>query len=124
MVMSGGADPSAEVRAPRASAIIAPPRVSFLRPWLVCLALFVIAFTWRGVHLAGLGFLHIDEVRFALPTAQEFAAGHPLVFIRGTNYGAPIQEAAAALLFWIFGESTTALRLPVVLFSSLAVVAG
>jgi hypothetical protein len=59
-----------------------------------------------------------------LPTAREIAAGHLHFFIRGTNYGAPIQEAAAALLFRLFGESPVMLRLPVVFFSSLAVVGG
>jgi hypothetical protein len=94
------------------------------RTILLCVLLFLVAFAWRGVQLPRLQLLHIDEVRFSLPTAREIAAGHLHFFIRGTNYGAPIQEAAAALLFRMFGESPVTLRLPVVFFSSLAVVGG
>jgi len=100
------------------------PHMQSYRTALICALLFFAAFVWRGVHLQSLGFLHVDEVRFAMPTAQDIAAGHLLFFIRGSNYGAPVQEAAAALLFRIFGESVIALRLPVVVFSSLAVVCG
>jgi hypothetical protein len=94
------------------------------RTVLICVLLFLVAFAWRAVHLPRLQLLHVDETRFSLPTAREIAAGHLHFFIRGTNYGAPIQEAAAALLFRVFGESPVTLRLPVVFFSSLAVVGG
>jgi hypothetical protein len=94
------------------------------RTIVLCVLLFLLAFAWRGVHLPRLQLLHVDETRFSLPTAREIAVGHLHFFIRGTNYGAPIQEAAAALLFRMFGESPVTLRLPVVFFSSLAVVAG
>lgn len=95
-----------------------------MRTVLLCAVLFLVAFAWRGVQLQKIQFGHVDEVRYSLPTAREIAAGHVHVFIRGTDYGAPVQEAAAALLFRLFGESLIALRLPVVVFSSLAVVGG
>ncbi|MBX3466768.1 MAG: hypothetical protein KF878_07715 [Planctomycetes bacterium] len=84
--------------------------------------MFVAAFAWRAVHAPRLALWHIDEVRFSLPTAQDFAAGQWYPYIRGTNYGAPIHEAAAALLFRLFGESLVALRIPVAFFSAVAVV--
>ena len=123
-LMPGTPDASSSMAETIATDPIAASRKQAGRTLLLCLGLFVLAFSWRGVHLTSLGFLHIDEVRFSLPTAQDLAAGHPLFFIRGTNYGAPIHEAVAALLFRYFGENPVTLRLPVVLFSSLAVVAG
>ncbi len=64
--------------------------------------------------------VQVDEVKYSLPTVQRFLAGDPVLYISGTNYGAPLEQAMAAGLFASFGESAAAFRLPTVLLGSLA----
>ena len=67
-------------------------------------------------------FTDADEVWYSLPTAERMARGEWLLYISGTNYGAPVQEFFSSFLIRLFGTSVATLRLPVVLISSMAVV--
>ena len=89
--------------------------------WLPFLILVLLAFAWRMPYAASKPIGHVDEVSYSLPTAQRLLAGEKVLYISGTNYGAPVQEALAAVVFKAFGESTAGLRLPTVVIGSLAV---
>ncbi len=65
--------------------------------------------------------VQVDEVKYSLPTVQRMLAGDTLLYISGTNYGAPLEQAIAAGLFRVFGESAGAFRASTVLLGSLAV---
>ena len=85
-----------------------------------CLLLVLLAFAWRMPYAATAPIVQVDEVKYSLPTVKRMLAGEPLLYISGTNYGAPIEQAIAAALFRIFGESTPAFRASTVLLASLA----
>ena len=88
--------------------------------WPLFLALVALAFAWRMPYAATAPIVQVDEVKYSLPTVKRLLAGEPLLYISGTNYGAPVQEAFAAVLFAGFGESAGAFRLPTVLLGSIA----
>ena len=89
--------------------------------WPLFLVLTVLAFAWRMPYAATTPIVHVDEVKYSLPTVQRILAGDPAFYISGTNYGAPLEEALASGLFAGFGESAGTFRLPTVLLGSLAV---
>lgn len=88
---------------------------------MVCLALVICAFVWRIPHALVNPIVQVDEVSFSLPTVQRMAGGDWVFYVSGTNYGAPIQEAIASVLFRTFGESAGSFRFPTVLLGSIAV---
>ena len=88
--------------------------------WLLFLLLAVLAFAWRMPYAATAPIVQVDEVKYSLPTVQRMLAGDTLLYISGTNYGAPLEQAIAALLFRVFGESAAAFRTSTVLLGSLA----
>ena len=90
-------------------------------PWGACLLLVLLAFAWRMPYAATSPIVQVDEVKYSLPTVHRLLAGDAVFYISGTDYGAPIEQAAAAVLFRIFGESASAFRIPTVLLGSLAV---
>ncbi len=89
--------------------------------WPIFFALVLFAFAWRMPYAATAPIVQVDEVKYSLPTVLRFLAGDPVLYISGTNYGAPLEQAMAAGLFAVFGESAGAFRLPTVLLGSLAV---
>jgi len=89
--------------------------------WALCLLLTLLAFAWRMPYAATAPILQVDEVKYSLPTVKRLLAGTPVFYISGTNYGAPLEQAIAAGLFRVFGESTGAFRASTVLLGSLAV---
>lgn len=89
--------------------------------WLVFLALVAIAFAWRMPYAATKPIVQVDEVQYSLPTVHRFLAGDPVLYIAGTNYGAPLEQAIAAVLFRAFGESAAAFRLSTVLLGCIAI---
>lgn len=89
--------------------------------WPLFLALVVVACAWRMPYAATAPIVQVDEVKYSLPTVKRLLAGDPVLYISGTNYGAPLEQAFAAALFAGFGESAGAFRLPTVLLGSLAV---
>jgi hypothetical protein len=88
--------------------------------WLVFLALVALAFAWRMPYAATKPIVQVDEVQYSLPTVRRLLAGDPVFYISGTNYGAPIEQALAAVLFRLFGENAADLRFPTVLLGSIA----
>ena len=90
--------------------------------WFGAAVLLMIALLWRLPCLMKATYQIADELWYALPTAERFTHGEWLLYISGTNYGAPVQEFLASLLIRFFGVSVAALRLPVVVLGSLAVV--
>ena len=90
-------------------------------PWGACLLLVLLAFAWRMPYAATAPIVQVDEVKYSLPTVQRLLVGDAVFYISGTNYGAPIEQAIAAVLFRIFGESAAAFRASTVLLGSLAV---
>jgi hypothetical protein len=90
-------------------------------PWLVFLVLVAIAFAWRMPYAATKPIVQVDEVQYSLPTVQRFLAGDPVFYIAGTNYGAPVEQAIAAVLFGVFGESAAAFRLSTLLLGCIAI---
>ena len=93
----------------------------FRSVWPIFLALVVVACAWRMPYAATAPIVQVDEVKYSLPTVKRLLAGDPALYISGTNYGAPLEQAFAAALFAGFGESAGAFRLPTVLLGSLAV---
>ena len=91
-----------------------------LGAWPLFLLLVALAFVWRMPYAATSPIVQVDEVKYSLPTVHRLLAGEPLVYISGTNYGAPVQETLAAALFAGFGESAAAFRLPTVLLGGIA----
>lgn len=87
--------------------------------WLVFLVLVLAAIAWRMPFAATRPVEKVDEVRYTMPTVQRFLAGDPVAYIAGTNYAAPAEQALAAGLFRVFGESASAFRFPTVLLGSL-----
>ncbi|MEO6738816.1 MAG: hypothetical protein ABIP20_01095 [Chthoniobacteraceae bacterium] len=85
------------------------------------LLLVVLAFAWRMPYAATAPIVQVDEVKYSLPTVKRLLAGDPVLYISGTNYGAPLEQAIAAGLFAGFGESAGAFRFPTALLGSLAV---
>lgn len=83
--------------------------------------LVLVALIWRLPYAVTRGFHEADELWYALPTVARLLKGEGLFYISGTNYGAPVQEFLASLLFRAFGESALALRLPVVVLGVLGV---
>ena len=97
-----------------------PPR---LKPGpLGAIALFLFSLAWRLPYSLTRPITHIDENWFSLPTVRRMLAGDWLLYVSGTDYGAPIQEACSALLARLFGENLLTFRLPAVLFGAAAVV--
>ena len=90
-------------------------------PWGTSALLVLLAFAWRMPYAATAPIVQVDEVKYSLPTVQRLLAGDAVFYISGTNYGAPIEQAIAAVLFRIFGESAAAFRASTVLLGSLAV---
>ena len=90
-------------------------------PWGACLLLVLLAFAWRMPYAATAPIVQVDEVKYSLPTLKRLLAGDAVFYISGTDYGAPLEQAIAAVLFRIFGESAVAFRIPTVLLGSLAV---
>ena len=88
--------------------------------WPIFLVLTVLAFAWRMPYAATAPIVQVDEVKYSLPTLKRFLAGDPVLYISGTNYGAPLEEAFAAGIFAGFGESAGAFRFSTVLLGSLA----
>lgn len=89
--------------------------------WLLFLLLAALAFAWRMPYAATAPIVQVDEVKYALPTVKRLLAGDTLLYISGTNYGVPLEQGIAAVLFRIFGESAAAFRASTVLLGSLAV---
>ncbi len=90
-------------------------------PWSACLLLILLAFAWRIPYAATSPIVQVDEVKYSLPTVKRMLAGDAVFYISGTDYGAPLEQGIAAVLFRIFGESATAFRISTVLLGSLAV---
>ena len=85
------------------------------------LLLTVLAFAWRMPYAATSPIVQVDEVKYSLPTVKRLLAGESVLYISGTNYGAPLEQAIASGLFAGFGESAGAFRFSTVLLGSLAV---
>ena len=88
--------------------------------WPVFFALVLVAFVWRMPYAATKPIVQVDEVKYSLPTVKRLLAGDAVFYISGTNYGAPTQEALAAVAFRVAGENAAAFRFSTVLFGSLA----
>ncbi len=98
-----------------------PDPSSTRRTWLLFLVLAVLAFAWRMPYAATAPIVQVDEVKYSLPTVKRLLAGDTLLYISGTNYGAPLEQGIAAILFRMFGESAGAFRASTVLLGSVAV---
>ncbi len=90
--------------------------------WFGAATLLLLALVWRVPYAVTRSFTEADELWYALPTAERMARGEWLLYISGTNYGAPVQEFFASLLIRLSGVSLATLRMPVVVIGSLAVV--
>jgi len=89
--------------------------------WLIFLALVVLAVAWRMPYAATKPIVQVDEVQYSLPTVKRMLAGDIPFYISGTNYGAPVEQAFAAVLFRFFGESAAGFRFPTVLLGGIAI---
>ena len=85
------------------------------------LMLVLFAFAWRIPYAVIKPIVQVDEVSYSLPTVKRMLAGDWVFYVSGTNYGAPLQEAIASILFRAFGDSAGFFRFPTVLLGSVAV---
>ncbi|MCE9610108.1 MAG: glycosyltransferase family 39 protein [Chthoniobacter sp.] len=90
--------------------------------WWGAVTLLLAALVWRLPYAVTRSFNESDELWYSLPTVERMVKGEWLFYISGTNYGAPVQEFLASLLFRVFGESAITLRLPVVILGAVGVV--
>ena len=90
--------------------------------WFGAATLLLLALIWRVPYALSRAFTESDELWYALPTAERMARGEWLLYISGTNYGAPVQEFFTSLLIRLSGVSLATLRMPVVVISVLAIV--
>ena len=98
-----------------------PDHSSQRSTWLLFLVLAVLSFAWRMPYAATAPIVQVDEVKYSMPTVKRLLAGDLALYISGTNYGAPLEQAIAAALFSVVGESAGAFRASTVLLGSLAV---
>jgi hypothetical protein len=104
-----------------AAASAAPaPRLN--AAWLGAITLFLFSLVWRLPYAISRTFTDADELWYSLPTSERMARGEWLLYISGTNYGAPFQEFLASVLIRFFGVSEGIVRLPVVLLGAVGVV--
>ena len=90
--------------------------------WFGAATLLLLALIWRVPYALSRAFTESDELWYALPTAERMARGEWLLYISGTNYGAPVQEFFTSVLIRLSGVSLATLRMPVVVISVLAIV--